>query len=59
MLVTEEDKSICAKYSKRDRYGFVHCSDCPLNISDGFELELACKATHHYDKSRKEWILDD
>ena len=30
--MTEEEKAICRKYSKRDESGKVHCSDCPLVI---------------------------
>jgi hypothetical protein len=27
-----KEKAICKQYSKRDKNGKVHCSDCPLVI---------------------------
>ena len=59
MLKTEKDKAICAKYGARDAEGFVHCNECPLRLSERWDLPLACKATHHYDPKKKEWVLDD
>lgn len=58
-LTSERDKAVCAKYSTRDSEGFVHCNECPLNLEDRWDMPLACKATHHYDRHRKEWVLDD
>ena len=30
MLMTDRDRRICEKYSKRDEVGHVHCLECPL-----------------------------
>lgn len=32
MKLTEAEKAICKKYSKRDEKGKVHCDECPLAI---------------------------
>lgn len=34
MKLTENEQKICDEYSKRDAEGFVHCQECPLNISE-------------------------
>ena len=59
MLKTAREKAICEKYGARDAKGFVHCDECPLNISDRYDLPLACKATHHYDRHLRDWVLDE
>ena len=56
MLSTEEQKRTCAKYSKRDEDGFVHCNECPLVISVYWCM---CHANSHYDPDECEFILDD
>ena len=54
MLTTNRDRATCAKYSARDEGGYVHCSECPL-VVDG----LTCKATAHYDRHLREWVMDE
>ena len=55
-MLTEKQQKICDKYSARGPDGRVRCSECPLVIS---LRENLCKAVAHYDRSRKEWMLDD
>ncbi len=33
MKLTENEKKICKIYSARDNDGYVHCNECPLNLS--------------------------
>lgn len=56
MLTTERDKRTCAKYSKRDANGLVHCNDCPL-LMDSYNL--LCKANAHYNSQDRTWQPDD
>lgn len=56
MLKNDKERKICEKYSARDSEGLVHCSDCPL--SKDHERGM-CKAVAHYDRHRKEWVLDE
>ena len=32
MKLTNSEKKICKQYSARDKQGYVHCFECPLNI---------------------------
>lgn len=48
MRLTEEEKEICKKYSKRDENNTVHCFECPLAIDRWLCL---CKA----NATRGEW----
>ena len=57
MLESKWEKATCARYSKRDEAGHVHCSECPLTISVDWS-DVACKATSHWDGKRKEWVPD-
>lgn len=57
-LKTDRDKAICAKYGTRDSEGFVHCNECPLSLANRWDIPLACKATHHYDRHRRDWVPD-
>lgn len=45
MKLTPKEKEICNEYGKRDEDGFVHCHECPLNLSNGFIYWLECYAT--------------
>ena len=64
MLKTNREKRICAKYGTRDETGHVHCTECPLNLAGmhpsryGWR-DLMCKATAHYDRHLREWVLDE
>ncbi len=58
MLTTEKQKKICEKYSARDSNWKVHCNECPLRLPQVWSLG-ACRATYHYDRHRKEWVLDE
>jgi hypothetical protein len=58
MIRTIREWLIHKKYSKRDKNGKVHCSECPLKASDN-PIDFRCKAVAHYDKKQKEWIFDD
>lgn len=57
MLTSDYDKYICEKYGAgaREKTGKPNCKRCPL-MHD--EKRLICKATAHYDKKRKEWVID-
>ena len=48
MRVTDEEKEICKKYSKRDENNKVHCYECPLVLNLDFCI---CKA----NISKKDW----
>lgn len=48
MRLTEEEKEICKKYSKRDENNTVHCFECPLAIDRWLCI---CKA----NVTRGEW----
>ena len=56
MLKSERQKSICRKYSVRDKYGYVHCNDCPLVVDRTGHM---CRSNSHYDRKLKEWVLDE
>ena len=56
MLSTDEQREICARYSKRDEDGFVHCNECPLVISVYWCM---CHANSHYDPDECEFVLDE
>ena len=56
MLKSERQKSICRKYSARDKYGYVHCNDCPLVVDQTGHM---CRSNSHYDRKLKEWVLDE
>lgn len=58
MLTTEKQRQTCAKYSVRDSSGKVHCYECPLRLTQVWSWG-ACRAAYHYDRCRKEWVLDD
>ena len=55
MLITEQDKIVCAKY-KKGQDGHAHCNECPLLASAYY---LMCKANSHYDEKRQIWLLDE
>lgn len=55
-LEMERQKSICRKYSARDKYGYVHCNDCPLVVDRTGHM---CRSNSHYDRKLKEWVLDE
>ena len=64
MLKSKREKRICAKYGARDGYGYVHCNECPLNLfwirpEEFSRYEFICKATHHYDRHKQEWVPDE
>ena len=48
MRLTDEEKEICKKYSKRDENNKVHCYECPLVLNLRFCI---CKA----NISKKDW----
>ena len=48
--MTSEEKAICKKYSKRDKWGLVHCNECPL-VTD--KESHICKAVEDLMKKRK------
>lgn len=54
-LKSEKEMKTCSKYSARDETGFVHCHECPL-VVDAYNL--MCKANSHYDKHKKQWVID-
>lgn len=39
--MTDKEKKICHKYSKRDENGKVHCFECPLVVD---KYNMLCKA---------------
>ena len=53
--MTERQQAICAKYSARDKDGYVRCNKCPLLIRP---YELMCRANSHYDRHAREWVFD-
>ena len=55
MLSTEEQKKICAQYSKKVN-GKVRCPDCPLVISIN---DLMCHANSHYDPALCDFVADE
>lgn len=56
MLTTDRQKATCAKYSKRDENGRVHCSECPLVIDRD---ERTCRNFMHWDRHLKGWVMDE
>ena len=56
MLKTEKEKAICQKFGGQDETGHVHCAECPLVVDSAY---LKCKATAHYDRHLREWVLDE
>lgn len=58
MLKAEKDKRICAKYSARDKDGFVHCNECPLRVT-GYQSDFMCKSNSHYNRLTREWEMDE
>lgn len=56
MLSTDEQKRVCAEYSKRDEDGLVKCGQCPLVISVYWCM---CHANSHYDPDECEFVPDD
>ena len=32
MKLTQEQETVCAVFRRRDRNGYVHCSDCPMRL---------------------------
>ena len=58
MLMTDRDRRICEKYSKRDEAGHVHCLECPL-VRPSRYSDCSCKATAHYDRHLREWVPDE
>ena len=60
MIKNDRDRRTCDKYSARDKTGHVHCAECPNRVLvDGYPEVGACKATYHYDRHLKEWVLDE
>ena len=57
MLVTDEEREICKKYSKRSKGGYVNCDKCPL-VRISQVADCTCKANSHYDEAEKTWIPD-
>lgn len=57
MITNPKEQKICDKYSECDENGKVHCFECPLRKSAG-KYDYRCKATSHYDRSKREWVLD-
>jgi len=55
MLSTEEQRKICAQYSKLID-GKVQCPNCPLVIS---VVNLMCHANSHYDPDLCDFVLDE
>lgn len=53
--MTPKQQAICDKYRAKDKDGYVHCHECPLQIRP---YELMCMANAHYDRRRKEWVFD-
>lgn len=58
MLTTEKEKRICEKYGTEDAEGYVHCTECPL-VRPSLYNDCTCKATAHYDRHLRQWILDE
>ena len=56
MLSTDEQRKICAEYSKRGSDGLVRCNQCPLVISIYWRM---CHANSHYDPDQCEFVLDE
>ena len=56
MLKSERQKSICRKYSARDKDGYVHCNSCPLIVDRTGHM---CRSNSHYDRKLKEWVPDN
>ncbi len=56
MLTSDRERAICAKYSERQADGKVRCNECPL-VKDA--LNFLCKANSTYNRSTREWELDD
>ena len=54
-MLTEKQKRICEKYIERDENGNVHCFECPLAID---HRDFTCRAFMHYDRSKREWVVD-
>ena len=54
-MLTDRQKKICEKYSKRDENNKVHCHECPLVIS---HAEVTCRAFMHYDRKKRDWVED-
>lgn len=52
--MTSQEKNICAKYSKRDEKGFVHCKECPLVVD---AENYMCKANSKYNRKTRRWEL--
>lgn len=42
--MTDRQKKICDRYSKRDADGFVHCNECPL-VVDNYDYQYLSKGT--------------
>ena len=59
MLKNDRERKICEKYSARDRFGFVHCRECPLNVGNPANWDFRCKATHTYNRRTREWERDN
>ena len=59
MLKNNFERRLCDKYGTIDKDNKVHCRECPLNLTAELQGEIACKATHHYDRKLKEWVPDD
>lgn len=57
--MTEKQKKICIRYSKRDEKGLVHCHECPLVVGSPENYDFRCKANSHYDRHRKEWVENE
>lgn len=55
MLSTEEQKKICAQYSKKVN-GKVQCPDCPFVISIN---DLMCCANSHFDPDLCDFVMDE
>lgn len=58
MLTNDNDKRTCAKYSKFDNGGKVHCYECPLRKDSLGDYDFRCKANSHYNSKTKEWEYD-
>lgn len=56
MLTNDREHRNCKKYGARGPDGKVRCSECPLVKDKAYRL---CKANSHYDRSLKEWVMDD
>ena len=59
MLKNEREYAICDKFSVLDENLHAHCYECPLNLREKLGGEIGCKATHHYDRSLREWVPDE